>query len=60
VYLHRYPSDGWVCLRSRTDIDGDGIGLAQSELYDRVGTIGHAVQGLVVEPMAGVDEVGPG
>lgn len=49
VYLHRYPVDEWVCLRSRTDLDDDGIGLAQSELFDRNGAIGHAVQGLVVD-----------
>lgn len=50
VHLSRYPVDEWVCLRSRTDIDGHGIGLAQSEIFDRDGAIGHAVQGLVVEP----------
>ena len=53
VYLHRYPMDEWVCLRSRTDIDDDGIGVAQSELFDRTGAIGHSLQGLVVEQMAG-------
>lgn len=50
VHLGRYPMDEWVCLRSRTDIDGHGIGLAQSEIFDRHGAIGHAMQGLVVEP----------
>jgi hypothetical protein len=49
VYLHRIPADEWVCLRSRTDIDDDGIGLAQSELFDRNGAIGHALQALLVE-----------
>jgi hypothetical protein len=49
VYLHRHPVDEWVCLRSRTDIDEGGIGVAQSELFDRNGAIGHALQGLVVE-----------
>lgn len=49
VSLHRYPVSEWVCLRSRTDLTDDGLGLAQSELFDRVGAIGHAVQGLVVD-----------
>lgn len=51
VHLNRYPVDDWVCLRSRTDIGDDGVGLAQSELYDREGAIGHALQGLIVEQM---------
>jgi hypothetical protein len=37
-----------VALRSRTDIDG-GVGLAQSELFDRDGAIGHALQSLFVD-----------
>ncbi|MEK7252835.1 MAG: thioesterase family protein [Actinomycetota bacterium] len=49
VYLHRYPASEWVAMRSRTDIDNQGIGLAQSELFDATGAIGHAVQALVVE-----------
>lgn len=48
VHLSRYPVGDWVGLRSRTDID-DGVGLAQSELFDRGGAIGHALQGLLVE-----------
>ncbi len=52
VHLNRYPADEWVCLRSRTDIDDFGVGLAQSELFDRRGAIGHALQGLVVERMS--------
>ena len=53
VHLNRYPVDEWVCLRSRTDIDDFGVGLAQSELFDRDGAIGHALQGLLVERMEG-------
>lgn len=52
VHLNRYPADEWVCLRSRTDIDDFGVGLAQSELFDRRGAIGHALQGLLVERMS--------
>ncbi len=49
IYLHRHPADEWVCLRSRTDIHHHGVGLAQSELFDRDGDIGHSLQSLIVE-----------
>lgn len=49
VYLQKYPEDDWVCLRARTDIDSTGVGLAQSELFDRSGAIGHALQSLFVD-----------
>lgn len=48
VHLERYPEGEWVALRARTDIDG-GVGLAQAELFDRGGTIGHALQSLFVD-----------
>ena len=60
VYLHRYPGDEWVCLRSRTDIDDDGVGLAQSELFDAEGAIGHALQALLVEKLQGAWSVEEG
>jgi len=49
VHLSRYPAGEWVGLRSRTDIDDHGVGIAQSELFDEGGAIGHAVQGLLVD-----------
>ena len=49
VYLERYPGSEWILLRSRTDIDTAGVGLAQSELFDREGSIGHALQSLFVD-----------
>jgi len=49
VYLERYPESDWMLLRSRTDIDHAGTGLAQSELFDRRGSIGHALQSLFVD-----------
>jgi hypothetical protein len=49
VYLHRDPVDEWVCLRARTDIEANGVGLAQSEIFDRQGAVGHALQSLFVE-----------
>jgi len=49
VYLHRPPVGEWVGLRSRSDIDDLGIGLAQSELFDTVGALGHGLQALFVD-----------
>jgi len=53
VHLHRYPAGEWVCLDSRTDIDDTGVGLAQSELFDESGAIGHALQMLYVDTREG-------
>jgi hypothetical protein len=49
VYLERYPEGEWLALRSRTDIDPNGVGLAQSEVFDADGSIGHALQSLFVD-----------
>jgi hypothetical protein len=48
VHLERYPDGNWVALRARTDITG-GIGLAQAEMFDRTGSVGHALQSLIVD-----------
>lgn len=53
IHLYRHPSGEWMCLRSRTDLGDVGVGLAQSELFDRDGDIGHSLQSLVVEQMEG-------
>jgi hypothetical protein len=49
IHLRRAPVSEWVCLRSRTDLGDDGVGLAQSELFDEDGDLGHALQSLVVD-----------
>lgn len=48
VHLLRYPAGEWVCLRAVTSIDGSGIGLADTALYDERGQIGRSVQSLFV------------
>lgn len=48
VHLYRYPEGEWVCLDARTSIDTDGIGLADSALYDETGLIGRGAQSLFV------------
>jgi hypothetical protein len=48
VYLHRYPEGEWICLDSVTRIQRDGIGLAESRLFDERGPIGCSMQSLIV------------
>lgn len=49
IHLHRYPVGPWICLRARSDVEPTGVGLAQSELYDEHGALGHALQSLYVD-----------
>lgn len=48
VHLFRYPVGEWVCLRSTTSIDGAGIGLADTALYDAKGRVGRSAQSLLI------------
>ncbi|MFC7247139.1 thioesterase family protein [Catellatospora aurea] len=50
VHLLRYPVGTWVCLKSRSYIDGAGIGFADTELYDELGNLGRSAQSLFVNP----------
>jgi len=58
VYINRDPVDEWVCLRARTDIETNGVGVAQSEIYDRAGAVGHALQSLFVEERGDLEAPG--
>lgn len=49
VFLHRLPVGEWVCLDAVTRLGADGVGLAESMLFDEQGAIGRAVQMLLVE-----------
>jgi hypothetical protein len=48
IHLVRPPRGEWVGLDSRTVVDPDGVGLAESVLHDAGGSIGSAVQSLLV------------
>ena len=48
VHLHRLPIGDWVAVAARMTVGWRGIGLAESRLYDRQGSIGTALQTLVV------------
>jgi hypothetical protein len=50
VCLHRWPRGEWIALDAATTPQPNGIGLAESALFDEEGPVGRAVQTLVVEP----------
>lgn len=50
VHLHRQPVGDWVCIRARTTIAADGIGLAESVLSDNNGPVGRGAQALMIGP----------
>lgn len=48
VSLHRHPAGEWVCLDAATTIQPNGIGLAQTRLFDERGPLGRGTQSLYV------------
>ncbi len=50
LYIEREPVGEWICLDSQTRISADGIGIAESVLYDLRGRVGRATQALLVAP----------
>jgi Thioesterase-like superfamily len=50
LYIEREPTGEWICLESQTRIARDGIGVAESVLYDERGRVGRAIQALLVAP----------
>jgi hypothetical protein len=48
VHLHRMPEGEWVCLEARTFPEPNGVGLADTALYDARGRIGRSAQTLLV------------
>jgi hypothetical protein len=49
IYLHRMPVGDWVCLDAATAVEPQGIGMAESRLWDERGPIGRSVQSLLLE-----------
>jgi Acyl-CoA thioesterase C-terminal domain len=48
VHLHRMPAGDWICLDAVTFPEPNGIGVADTTLLDERGSIGRAVQTLLV------------
>ncbi len=49
VYLRRPPEGEWVCLDAVTHAGSQGMGLAESTLYDPHGPIGRSLQSLLLD-----------
>jgi hypothetical protein len=50
LYIERVPTGEWIGLAAQTMIPSDGIGVAESVLFDRRGRVGRATQALLVGP----------
>ncbi len=50
LYVEREPVGEWICLESQTRITADGIGVAESVLYDEKSRVGRATQALLIAP----------
>ena len=48
VYLQRLPEGEWICLSAVTELGQEGVGLAESALYDTRGRIGRSLQSLLI------------
>jgi Acyl-CoA thioesterase C-terminal domain/Acyl-CoA thioesterase N-terminal domain len=48
VHLHRMPETEWVCLDAVTLPETNGIGIADTRLFDERGALGRGVQTLLV------------
>jgi hypothetical protein len=49
IHLQRLPRGEWVCLDAVTWLEGEGVGLAESELFDEHGRLGRSLQSLLLE-----------
>jgi len=49
VHLHRMPEGEWICLDAVTLPEPDGIGIADTRLFDERGAIGRGVQTLLID-----------
>jgi hypothetical protein len=49
VYLHRRPRGQWIALDAETLASPNGVGLAQSRLFDRDGHVGSSLQALLLD-----------
>lgn len=49
IHLERLPAGAWVCLDAVTWLAGEGVGVAESALFDERGRLGRAQQSLLLE-----------
>jgi acyl-CoA thioesterase len=51
LHLHRVPTGEWVGFDARSRMEADGVGLAETVLYDDRGPIGRVTQSLMAMPL---------
>jgi hypothetical protein len=49
IHLHREARGEWIALQSRAWAHAEGVGMAETLLFDEHGTVGRAVQSLLVQ-----------
>jgi hypothetical protein len=49
ISLHRLPVGEWVALDAVTAAEANGVGMAESALFDEQGRIGRSIQSLLVD-----------
>jgi hypothetical protein len=55
IYVHRPCEGEWVCLDAVTHVDGHGVGMSESRLWDRRGSSGARRRVLLLERVRGVE-----
>jgi Thioesterase-like superfamily len=50
LYIDRQPLGDWICLESNMIVAADGVGNAESVIYDQSGRVGRAIQSLLIAP----------
>ncbi|MEX2278507.1 MAG: thioesterase family protein [Acidimicrobiia bacterium] len=51
--IHRRPEGEWLGAKTVSHWGDNGIGMADSELFDRTGPVGRATQNLLLDPTPG-------
>lgn len=51
LVLCRLPEGEWVGMAARTTVEGDGIGMVRTRLFDAGGTLGDGLHTLFVAPL---------
>jgi hypothetical protein len=49
IYLSRMPAGEWICLEAATAVGPEGVGLAESRLWDEKGVVGRSLQSLLID-----------
>ena len=59
LYIERPPVGEWICLQAETRLAAEGIGTAESVLFDERGRVGRATQALLVRRRRAATRDGP-